>query len=125
HRQLGRSLLLSLTIWVIMLLTNLALLPTFDLPASGGLALSVLVLGLLGVAANLTPANIGPAHWAIMRGLPLFGVSSSTALAYAMVLHAVFTVVPLILVLALHGWHWADLRAWAARPVAREAVSES
>jgi len=94
HSQLWRGLLMSLVIWGVMLLTNLVLLLAFDLPLSGRLALSVLVLGLLGVAANLTPANIGPEHWAIMFGLTIFGVLPSTALAYALVLHAIVTVLP-------------------------------
>jgi uncharacterized membrane protein YbhN (UPF0104 family) len=124
HGQLGRGLLLSLVIWGVMVLTNLALLLAFDLPFSGRLALSVLVLGLLGVAANLTPANIGPEHWAIMFGLTLFGVLPSVALAYALVLHAIVSIVPLILALALNGWHWAELRALAYRPAPREAITE-
>jgi uncharacterized membrane protein YbhN (UPF0104 family) len=125
HSQLGRGLLMSLAIWGVMLLTNLVLLLAFDLPLSGRLALSVLVLGLLGVAANLTPANIGPEHWAIMFGLTLFGVLPSTALAYALVLHAIITVFPLMLALALNGWHWAELRALANRPALSEAIPES
>jgi len=124
HSQLGRGLLMSLAIWGVMLLTNLVLLLAFDLPFSGRLGLSVLVMGLLGVAANLTPANIGPEHWAIMFGLTVFGVLPSTALAYALVLHAIVTVLPLILALALNGWHWADLRALASRPASREAIPE-
>jgi uncharacterized membrane protein YbhN (UPF0104 family) len=124
HSHLGRSLLISLAIWGVMLLTNLVLLLAFDLPFSGRLALSVLVLGLLGVAANLTPANIGPEHWAIMFALTTFGVLPSIALAYALVLHAIVTVLPLTLALALNGWHWAELRALASRPAPAEAIPE-
>jgi hypothetical protein len=69
HRQLGRMLLISVLIWGVMLLTNLVRLLAFDLPVLGSLAHSVLVLGLLGVVANLTPANIGPEHWADLRAL--------------------------------------------------------
>jgi len=125
HSQLGRGLLISLVIWCVMLLTNMLLLLAFDLPLSGRLGLSVLVLGLLGVAANLTPANIGPEHWAIMFGLTLFGVVPSVALAYALVLHAIVTVLPLVLALAVNGWHWAELRSLAFRPAPREVLPES
>jgi uncharacterized membrane protein YbhN (UPF0104 family) len=124
HSHLGRSLLLSLVIWGVMLLTNMVLLLAFDLPFSGRLALSVLVLGLLGVAANLTPANIGPEHWAIMFALTTFGVLPGVALAYALVLHAIVTVLPLLLALAFNGWHWAQLRALAYRSAPVEAISE-
>jgi uncharacterized membrane protein YbhN (UPF0104 family) len=106
RRQLGRSLLLSLTIWIVMALTNLLLLGAFSLPLSGRLALSVLVSVHLGAAANLTPANIGPVHWAVMLALTMWGVAQSTALTYALVLHAMLTLLPLGITLALHGWHW-------------------
>ena len=125
HSHLGRSLLISLVIWGVMLLTNLVLLLAFDLPFSGRLALSVLVLGMLGMAANLTPANIGPEHWAIMFALTTFGVLPSIALAYALVLHAIVTVLPLLLALALNGWHWAQLQALAYRTAPLEAIPES
>jgi uncharacterized protein (TIRG00374 family) len=124
HDQLGRGLLISIVIWCVMLLTNMLLFLAFDLPFSGRLGLSVLVMGLLGVAANLTPANIGPEHWAIMFGMTLFGVMPSIALAYALVLHAIVTVVPLVLALAFNGWHWAELRSLGFRPTPREAISE-
>ena len=124
HSHLGRSLLISLVIWILMVSTNLVLLLAFDLPFSGRLALSVLVLGMLGVAGNLTPANIGPEHWAIMLALTTFGVLPSIALAYALVLHAIVTVLPLILALALNGWHWAQLRALASRSAPLEAIPE-
>jgi uncharacterized membrane protein YbhN (UPF0104 family) len=104
RRHLGRLALLSAAIWGNMLLTNLLLLRAFDLPLSFALALSVLVVGLLGVVAHLTPANIGPAHWAGTLALTLFGVPRSTALAYAIVLHAIVTAVPLLIALGLNGW---------------------
>jgi uncharacterized membrane protein YbhN (UPF0104 family) len=124
HSHLGRNLLISLVIWGLMLATNLVLLLAFDLPFSGRLALSVLVLGMLGMAANFTPANIGPEHWAIMFALTTFGVLPSIALAYALVLHAIITVLPLLLALALNGWHWAELRALAYRTAPIEAIPE-
>ncbi len=111
QRQLGRGLLISAAIWAVMTLTNLLLLRAFGLPFSGRLALSVLVVGLLGVAANLTPANIGPYHWAVTLALTMFGVPQSTALAYAIVLHALITVTPLVIALILSGGQWPDRRA--------------
>jgi uncharacterized membrane protein YbhN (UPF0104 family) len=104
RRLLGRGLLVTAAIWTNMLVTNILLLLAFDLPPSFRLALSVLVVGLLGVVAHLTPANIGPAHWAATLALTLFDVPHSTALAYAIVLHAILTAVPLLAALLLNNW---------------------
>jgi uncharacterized membrane protein YbhN (UPF0104 family) len=123
RRHLGRLALLSAAIWGNMLLTNLLLLRAFDLPLSFALALSVLVVGLLGVVAHLTPANIGPAHWAGTLALTLFGVPRSTALAYAIVLHAILTAVPLLIALGLNGW--AGRAGPAARPMAPAGRAEA
>jgi uncharacterized membrane protein YbhN (UPF0104 family) len=116
RRHLGRLALLSAAIWGNMLLTNALLLRAFDLPLALPLALSVLVVGLLGVVAHLTPANIGPAHWAGTLALTLFGVPRSTALAYAIVLHAILTAVPLLIALGLNGWPGGVERgAWSVK----------
>jgi hypothetical protein len=106
-----------------MLVTNALLLRAFDLPLSLALALSVLVVGLLGVVAHLTPANIGPAHWAGTLALTLFGVPRSTALAYAIVLHAIITAVPLLIALGLNGW--AGRAGSAGRPIGAGAHTKA
>ena len=37
---------------------------------------------------------------------------------------AIVTVLPLLLALALNGWHWAQLRALASRSAPLEAIPE-
>lgn len=118
HHLLGRGLLLTALIWGVMMLTNFLLLPALALPFSGLMALSVLVVGHLGVVANLTPANIGPAHWAITVALTLVGAAQSTALAYAFVMHAIVTLTPLAITLLLNGWYWPDRKTLANAPAA-------
>jgi hypothetical protein len=59
-----------------------------------------------------------------MFALTTFGVLPSIALAYALVLHAITTVLPLLLALALNGWHWAQLRALASQSAPLEAIPE-
>jgi uncharacterized membrane protein YbhN (UPF0104 family) len=104
RRSLARATALSGLIWLNMGVTNWLLLNALNLPAAPALALSVLVVVTLGVAPNLTPASIGPAHWAATFALTLFGVERSHALAYAIVLHAVLTAVPLVVALGLGVW---------------------
>jgi uncharacterized membrane protein YbhN (UPF0104 family) len=107
---LGLCLGFSALIWGVMTLTDLLLLGAFKLPFAFPLALSVVVWGHIGVAANLTPANIGIHHWAITFGLTLFDVPRSTALAYALVLHTFVTVLPVVIAVVLNGWAWPDLK---------------
>jgi hypothetical protein len=103
HRLAG-SIGLSACIWGVMVCTDWLLLGAFDLPLELRLAVSVVLWGHIGVAARLTPANIGPHHWAITFGLTLAGVARGTAFAYAVVLHAMVTLLPLLITIVLHGW---------------------
>lgn len=118
RRQFAGSLVLSMVIWGVMLLTNAFLLKAFDLPIAFRLALSVLVMGYVGGVANLTPGNIGPMHWAFAFALTLFDISPDVALSYAIVMHALITVVSLLLALALNGWQWSAL----TRPVTPQSA---
>ncbi len=119
RRQLQPVMLITAAIWGVMLTTNALLLRAFGLPPAAPLAVSVLVLGLLGTSPNLTPANIGPYHWAVTLSLTLFGVAQSQALAYAIVLHAIVSTLPVLIAVVLNGWHWPDLRAMARETMAK------
>ncbi len=116
---LGYNFGLTGLIWAVMMLTNAALLQAFHLPATLNLALAVVVWAHIGVAGNLTPANIGPHEWAITFGLSLMNVPRSPALAFALVLHSIVTLLPLILTLILNGWSWPSIQA-AGSPLAPE-----
>ncbi len=116
---LGYNFGLTVLIWAVMALTNAALLQAFHLPISFSLALAVLVWGHIGLAGNLTPANIGPHEWAITFGLSLMNVPRSLALAFALVLHSMVTIVPLMLALMLNGWSWPSAQT-AGHPLASD-----
>ena len=94
---------LSGIIWAVMILTDLLLLGALRLPMTIPLAISVVLWGHIGVAARLTPANIGSHHAAITFGLMLVGIERSSAFSYAVILHALVTLLPLLIALILHG----------------------
>ncbi|HMD88904.1 MAG TPA: lysylphosphatidylglycerol synthase transmembrane domain-containing protein [Anaerolineaceae bacterium] len=87
----------TLSIWIVMLTTNLILLRSFGLPAqivAGGL---VLVTVYLGVLPALMPGNIGPFYFFTNLALTPFGINPQVRIAYAILLHATVTIPPLIL----------------------------
>ena len=94
---------LSGIIWAVMILTDLLLLGALRLPMTIPLAISVVLWGHISVAARLTPANIGSHHAAITFGLMLVGIERSNAFSYAVILHAMVTLLPLLIALILHG----------------------
>ena len=98
-----RSMALSGIIWAVMILTDLLLLGALRLPMAIPLAISVVLWGHIGVAARLTPANIGTHHAAITFGLMLVGIERGEAFSYAVILHAMVTLLPLLIALILHG----------------------
>ena len=87
---------LTLVIWLVMLSTNLFVLRALNLPAdlrAGGL---VLVLVYFGLAPALMPGNFGPFYFFAMLGLAPFGIEESLRAAYAVLLHAVVTLPPVM-----------------------------
>jgi hypothetical protein len=90
------ALLLTALIWVVMWTTNLFLFRGLALQvplAAGGL---VLVLVYIGVLPALMPGNIGPFYFFAQQGVIPFGAPAEKALAFAILLHAVVTVTPLL-----------------------------
>lgn len=88
---------LTLAVWLVMLSTNLCVLRAMDLPAglpAGGLVLTLVYLGL---APALMPGNFGPFYFFAMLGLAPFGVDESLRAAFAVALHAVVTIPPVLL----------------------------
>ncbi len=88
--------LLTTVIWIVMWTTNLFLFRGLSLEvplAAGGL---VLVLIYLGVLPALMPGNIGPFYFFAQQGMIPFGAPAEKALAFAILLHAVVTVTPLL-----------------------------
>ena len=90
------AILLTTLIWAVMWATNLLLFRGLALQvplAAGGL---VLVLVYIGVLPALMPGNIGPFYFFAQQGVIPFGASAEKALVFAIVLHAVVTITPLL-----------------------------
>lgn len=95
-RRLLPALLLTALIWAVMWGTNMLLLQSLgiELPlVSGGLVLVFIYLGLLPA---LMPGNIGPFYFFAQLAVQSFRISDEPALAFAMLLHAIVTLPPLL-----------------------------
>ncbi len=87
---------LTVVIWTNMLLTNILLFQAFRLKVSVLAGLTVLVLVHLGLLPSLMPGNIGPFYFFTEIALQPFGVPAPVALSYAVVLHALVVLPPLL-----------------------------
>lgn len=90
-------LLVTAVAWVAMLSTNLAVLHALGLPVdlrAGGL---VLALAMVGTVPALMPGNVGPFYFFAMLGLVPFGIAEQDRVAFAVLLHALVVLPPLVL----------------------------
>lgn len=96
-RSRGMPLVFGLTgvVWLVMLSTNLALLRALNMNMSDGAAIVVLAAVHLSLIPALMPGNFGPFYLAVEVALAGFGYAPDRALAYAVVLHALVTLIPL------------------------------
>ena len=95
-RRLLPAVLLTALIWVIMWGTNMLLLHSMGIelpPVAGGLVLVFIYLGLLPA---LMPGNIGPFYFFAQLAVQPFSISDEKALAFAILLHAIVTLPPLL-----------------------------
>ncbi|MGA9398895.1 MAG: lysylphosphatidylglycerol synthase transmembrane domain-containing protein [Anaerolineaceae bacterium] len=83
-------------IWVVMWFTNYLLFRAQELALGGTAAGLVLVMVYIGLLPALMPGNIGPFYYFAQLALLPFGINHNTALAYAILLHAIVTLPPLI-----------------------------
>ncbi|HET7009294.1 MAG TPA: lysylphosphatidylglycerol synthase transmembrane domain-containing protein [Anaerolineales bacterium] len=90
------ALLATFVIWSVMLATNLALLRALGFPVAAGAAAMVLVAVHVALAPALMPGNMGPFYFAVEFGLLTFGYAPELAALYAILLHALVTIVPLL-----------------------------
>jgi len=113
-RRLFPALLLTALIWVIMWGTNMLLFYGLrvELPAvAGGLVLVFIYLGLLPA---LMPGNIGPFYFFAQLAVKPFSVHAESALAFAILLHAIVTLPPLLAgggFLLFSGKRWRGKKA--------------
>ncbi|MEW6567714.1 MAG: lysylphosphatidylglycerol synthase transmembrane domain-containing protein [Chloroflexota bacterium] len=94
--HLSRVLALTALIWLVMLATNLVLLRALAMQVSAGAAALVLVAVHLGLMPALMPGNVGPFYLAVEVGLSPFGYGLELAALYAILLHALVTLPPLL-----------------------------
>jgi uncharacterized protein (TIRG00374 family) len=95
-RQFIPGVLLTIAIWVVMWSTNLLLFKSLGLSFSGTAGGLVLVLVYIGLLPALMPGNIGPFYFFATLALFPFGVLPVQALAFAVILHAIVTLPPLL-----------------------------
>ena len=94
--QLIPALLLTILIWGVMWLTNLLLFKSLGLPLGGIAGGLVLVMVYIGLLPALMPGNIGPFYFFARLALIPFGVIPNQAIVFAVVLHALVTLPPLL-----------------------------
>ncbi len=105
-RKLPQLLLWSLAVWGTAILTNVLLLRAFDLPPSLLYAALVLIIIYGGVSIPVAPGQLGVFEALTVVALHLVGIDGAPALAYALLLHALVLVVPV-----LFGGMWLLRRA--------------
>jgi uncharacterized protein (TIRG00374 family) len=97
YRKLTRLILLTILIWITMWSTNILLFKSLHLPMNALAGCMVLVLGYLQVLPIGTPGNIGTGYFFTELALKPFLVPIESAATYAIVLHALVTLPPLLI----------------------------
>jgi uncharacterized protein (TIRG00374 family) len=98
-RQLRYSvfpLFLTVLIWLVMWGTNLLLFPALNLPVNLSAAGLVLVFLYIGLLPALMPGNIGPFYFFAQLALKPFSIPLEDASLYAILLHLLVTLPPLL-----------------------------
>lgn len=90
------AVLLTILIWGVMWGTNLLLFKCLGLPLGGTAAGLVLISVYVGLLPALMPGNIGPFYFFARLALLPFGILSDQAFIFAVVLHAIVTLPPLL-----------------------------
>lgn len=110
---------LTVIVWLSAWFTNQTLFYAFGLDLPPSASLLILVLIILGVAPGLMPTNIGPFYFLTILALQQYHVNPTVALAYAAVLHAFVTGVP-VLGAAVHladQWRRTGIRPHLTPPL--------
>jgi uncharacterized membrane protein YbhN (UPF0104 family) len=88
---------LTIAIWLVMGATNLLLMQAFGIPADIRAAVLVLLMIYVGMLPALMPGNIGPFLFFATLALGVFGVEEQTKIGFALLLHAIVNLPPLII----------------------------
>jgi uncharacterized membrane protein YbhN (UPF0104 family) len=100
---MAAALLCSVLVWVLYAAVNATLLTAVGLDAPVLAGLFVLAVLLEGVAVPSSPGRICVYHYLCVQALSVFGFDQAAALSYAIVLHLISVVLPVILG-ALLAW---------------------
>jgi uncharacterized membrane protein YbhN (UPF0104 family) len=87
---------LTILIWVVMWSTNLILFRSLGLSLGGMAAGLVLTLVYVGLFPALMPGNVGPFYFFTRLALSPFGINPEEAIIFAVVLHAIVMLPPLL-----------------------------
>lgn len=113
-RRVAVAVALSLAIWTMETGLFLCLLPSVGLPMRVSVALVAVAVTNLGILVPSTPAYVGTFEYFASQSLVWFGVASSTAFAYAVIVHVAFFVPMTIWGLSVIAWYgfvqWRTVR---------------
>ena len=87
----------SLLVWVVYTSVNLSLLRAVTEQPPVLAALFLLAVLQLGVAVPSSPGRIGVYHYLCIQALAIFAIGDAKAVSYAIVLHLISVVVPIVL----------------------------
>lgn len=96
-RRLLAALGVITLVWLLDMLSIVAVMRAVNVEISTSSALFVLFIINLSIAAPTTPANIGPLQLGALLGTRVLGIPSEPALAFALLYHAI-QIFPLLLV---------------------------
>ncbi len=111
----------SIAIWCFESSIYVFLLPVFGIPISFQTGLITMCVTGFGLLLPSSPGFIGPFHYFASQTLMIFGVSRSTALAYASLVHLSFFVPLTVAGGCIMVWYGVAVGSTAAR--AREAAA--
>ncbi len=112
----------SLAIWCFESSIYVFLLPVFGIPLSFQTGLITMCVTGFGLLLPSSPGFIGPFHYFASQTLMIFGVSHSTALAYASLVHLSFFVPLTVAGGCVMVWYGVALGSTAARARAAAAA---
>jgi uncharacterized protein (TIRG00374 family) len=95
-KQVLPGVWLTLLIWIVMWVTNWFLFQSLGLALGGTAAGLVLTLVYVGLFPALMPGNIGPFYFFTRLALTPFGLIQDQAIVFAVLLHAIVTLPPLL-----------------------------
>jgi uncharacterized protein (TIRG00374 family) len=91
------TLLWSLAIWLVYGLINYILLLAVHAPPSWLASFFLLVVLQLGIAVPSSPGRIGVYHYLSVQSLAVFAIEGATAVSFAIILHFISIILPIIL----------------------------